>query len=226
MILNRIVVITLGLLLAACSAAPKQSVVEQTMLVPQQFELQLKDNTPGTQQAVGEISLQYLELENADSRIVGDAINKQIRTLAGMDEAYNGNADVTTRVKVSQLTDNYALVVLETYTYRHGAANGQTIIQSAYFDLQTGKQAPLKQLLREGYKAALEQEIKHWLDENEIQHEFSSLKDNHCFYQRNGQSYFCFSQYEIAAGAQGVLNVPVRKEAIAPWINQKGLLAK
>lgn len=226
MILNRIMVVVLGLFLTACSTVLKQSVYEQTLLVPQQFELKLKDNTPGTQQAVGEINLQYLELENAESRIVEDVINKQIRMLAGMDEAYSGNTDVTTRVKLSQLTDSYVLVVLETYTYRHGAANGQTSIQSAYFDLRTGKRASAKQLFREGYQAALEKEIKRWLDEKEVRHEFSGLGEAPCFYQQNGQSYFCFSQYEIAAGAEGVLNVPVSKEAITPWFNPKGLLAE
>lgn len=226
MISKKVAVILLGLLMAACSSVPKQSLSEQTLFIPQQYDVQLRDNTPGTQQAFGEINLQYMELENNDSRVAQEKINKAIRNMAGMDEAYNGNTDVNTRVKLSQLTSHYALVVLETYSYRHGAANGQTVIQSAYFDLLTGNRVGLKQLLLAGYQEPLSQEITRWLEEKEIKHDFAGLTDDSCFYQQNGKSYFCFSQYEIAAGAEGVISVPIKAELIASWINKKGLLAQ
>lgn len=226
MFYKKIAVITLGSLIAACSTAPQQLLSEQTLFLPQQFELQLKDNTPGTQQEFGEISLHYMELENADSYAAEEKINKAIRAMAGMNEAYSGNTDVSTRVKLSKLTNNYALVVMETYSYRHGAANGETKIQSAYFDLKTGNRVNLKQLLLTNYQEPLNQEIIRWLEENEIQHEFSGLTDDSCFYQKNGKSYFCFSQYEIAAGAEGVINVPIKTEIMTHWINQNGLLGQ
>lgn len=226
MFAKKILTVTLGLLLVACSSAPKKLLSEQPLLVPQQYDLQLKDNTPGTEQAVGEINLQYVELENNKSRVAEEKINKAIRKMVGMDEAYSGNTDVSAKVKLSQLTDRYVLLVLESYSYRHGAANGQTIIESAYFDLTTGNRVELKQLLREGYQQALSQEVKQWLNDNEIKHEFTELAENNCFYQQNGQSYFCFSQYEIAAGAEGVINVPIKAELMSKWINKNGLLAQ
>lgn len=226
MFLRNILLVMLVSLLAACSSAPVTEHSQQALLVPQKFELELKDNTPGTQQLVGRIELEYVELEKASARSIEDKINKSIRNLAGMDAAYSGNTDVNTRVKLSMLTDRYALVVLETYSYLHGAANGQSKITSAYFDLLTGERVKTSSLFKLGYQQALSKEVKSWLEEKEIDHDFRGLSDNSCFYQQHDKSYFCFSQYDIAAGAEGIILVPIASDIVKSWINPKGLLAQ
>lgn len=226
MLLRNTFLVILAGLLVACSSVPVTDYSELALLVPQKFELELKDNTPGTLQPIGRIELEYVELEKTGSRITEDKINKGIRSLAGMDAAYSGNTDVNTQVKLSKLTDKYALVVLETYSYKHGAANGQSNIVSAYFDLATGQRMEASSLLKAGYQQALSPEIKDWLEQKEISNEFQSLSNNTCFYQQHQTYYFCFSQYEIAAGSEGVILVPISAETMKKWINPKGLLAQ
>lgn len=218
-----IIALAATVLLSACSTAP-QTPEKQVLVIPKSFYLEVKDNTPGTQEPIGKIDLKYVEVKGLESRIVEEKINKKIRNVVGMEEAYSGNEDVTSRVKQAELTEDQLHFMAEKYRYMHGAANGQSLITSFYFDLYSGDVIRFKELFKEGYKAVVNQQAKQWLAEQEYSHEFDSVSDDQCYYIKGDYLYLCFSEYEIAAGAQGIINIPIAKSDLQSVAKPNGLL--
>jgi|SRR5690554_676208 len=217
------IVLAAAFFLAACSTAPKAP-EKQVLLIPKSFYLEVKDNTPSTQIPIGKIDLKYIEIRGMESRVVEEKINKKIRNVVGMEEAYSGNEDVTSLVKTSELTKQYLHFMAETYRYMHGGANGQSSIYSYYFDLYTGDVIRFKQLFIDDYKEVVNRLALQWLAEQDYSHEFTSVSDEQCYYIKGEYLYLCFSEYEIAAGAEGIINIPIAKSDLQSIAKPNGLL--
>ena len=217
MLLKNLTFILTSLLLVACSATTTIQPM-QALLIPKHFELALKDNTPGTQIPIGKIDLEYVELSGSEHIYAEDKINKAIRQMVGMNEAYSGNTDVTVKTKSANLNARYMHLSMESYEYVHGAANGKNTIQSVYFDLQSGEQLSFYQVFKAGSETVINQAIQQWLNQQGIEHEFKTVDANSCFYQQGNQFIFCFSQYDIAAGVLGNIFVPIEKAALQDYL--------
>lgn len=217
------IVLTATFLFSACSTAPKTP-EKQVMVIPKSFYLEVKDNTPGTQIPIGTIDLKYVEIYGLDSRLIEEKINKKIRNIIGMEEAYSGNEDVKVEVKQANLGKHTLHFMAESYRYMHGSANGQSRIHSLYFDLYTGDVIAFKHLFSGDYKALVNSKAKQWLAEQDYSSEFTGVTDDQCYYLKGDFLYLCFSEYEIAAGAQGIINIPIAKSDLQSVAKPNGLL--
>lgn len=214
-----------ALWLAACSNVATEPVAE-VRLLPRIFELELKDNHPGSHSETGKIHLEYVELGGFPDWQVEDKINKTIRQIVGMDNPYDGSEDLTIKVRKAELGDGWLHVMTDGAYYRHGAANGHSQISSTYFNLANGEIIRLGALFLPGYQPLLNEKVKQWLAQQDYPNTFDGVKDDQCFYQENQYLYLCFSEYDIAPGAAGVVIVPVDKRELQTVINPSGLLAK
>lgn len=219
-----LLVVGIANVLVACSTV--ETKVEQVVLVPKNFTLNLRDNTPGSTHEFGKIHLEYVQLTGWSNLAAEDKINQDIRQIVGMENPYDGSEDLILKVKKAEIADNSLHFMVQGTYYKHGAANGHERISSAYFDLATGERIRLADVLKPGFKDVLNAQVKIWLEKQNYANLFEGIGDDQCFYHDAGILYLCFSEYEVAPGAAGIVNVPISITALDGLIRSKGLLAQ
>lgn len=216
--------LTAAVLLAACSSVETR--VEEARLIPRNFELNLRDNTPGSNVEFGKIKLEYVQLVGWKNLAAEEKINQSIRHIVGMDNPYDGSEDLTLLVKKAELGKDALHFMVQGSYYKHGAANGQERIHSTYFSLESGEPIRLSDVLQSGFEPVVNAQVKTWLAAQSYDNLFDGITDDQCFYHDANTLYLCFSEYQVAPGAAGIVIVPIAKSSLSGLIKPSGLLAK
>lgn len=130
------------------------------------------------------------------------------------------------KVKHNNLSDKVYQVVWEYYTFT-GGAHGFLGTKVFFFDLQTGKQIPPKDLFvnYEGFRKYAESEFKKQMNISESFSEAGynfgkqgfKLPEN--FYLTKSEWVLYYNPYEIAAYVKGASVVSLPKEKVASFLN-------
>ena len=178
------------------------------------------------------------EIEDAKTDESIATINESIeemtdRLIARFEEqaaSGEGHSGVYTNHEVVTDTDTWFTLRL---TVTEVAASGMEYQYYYHIDKTTGEIAALKDLFKEGadYVNLISENIKkqmrdemaadeskiYWVDsEEEIGHQFETIKEDQNFYLNDaGQIVICFDEYEVAPGYMGLVEFVVEDEAVA-----------
>jgi hypothetical protein len=205
------------------SAATTQA--EQPKLISRVFERKIQDNTPDTNVKVAEIHLEYIEVAGLQNKLVEKKINEYIKGSIGINEKFDGTEDLTMFIKEASIDGNLLSIVAEGTYYGHGAASAANQVLSINLNIKNGEPVQFKDLFRAGYQEKINQSAKTWFATQSYENSFEGVKDDQCFYFDGNNLYLCFSEYEVAPGAEGIVTAKITLEDIRGLISLNGPLA-
>lgn len=206
-----------------------QPVAEEQVLAPtlskKVFDLKVPDTTPGTNVNVATIHLEYVEISGLQDAVLERKINESIKGSIGVNEQYDGSEDLTMLLRSVSLEGNLLSVLVEGTYYGHGAAGAANQVVSINLNVENGDPVQFKDLFRAGYQERLDKLTQEWLALQRYSNHFGGVTDDQCYYFDGGYLYLCFSEYEVAPGAEGIVSAPIRLEEIRGLISRNGPLA-
>jgi hypothetical protein len=125
----------------------------------------------------------------------------------------------------SSIDDSLLSALAEGSMYAHGAAGATNIIASINISVKNGEVIQFKDLFRAGYIDTINSLAKSWFATQDYTSDFESVSDDQCFYISGNFLYLCFSEYEVAPGSEGIVNVPIKLDDIRGIVSKNGPLA-
>ncbi|MBA1429224.1 RsiV family protein [Pseudomonas orientalis] len=199
--------------------------VQQPRLVARRLERRIPDSTPGTNVEEAHIKLDYIEVAGLDNKTLQKKINEYIKDRVGANEHYDGTEDLTMELVNSSLEGDLLSVLVEGTYYGHGAAGAANQVRSINLNIKNGEPVEFKDLFRAGYKEKINRIAESWFSTQSFDSSFESVKDDQCYYFDGSYLYLCFSEYEVAAGAEGVVTAKLKLDDIRGLVNLNGPLA-
>lgn len=197
----------------------------QPKLNHQRVSKRIKDYRPDTNVSTATIEIEYIEVSGLNDSSLERKINARIRRLLGVDEDFDGTEDREMHVKSAKIVENILSIVAEGYFYGHNAAGAHNEIVSINLNLQNGEPVEFKDLFRAGYVGKINAMVNAELAKKIPGNWFETVSDNQCYYFDSSYLYLCFSEYEAAAGANGVVKVRLGLEELRGLISFSGPLA-
>lgn len=84
----------------------------------------------------------------------------------------------------------------------------------------------LKEIFKTGYPEKTNALARSWFSTQSHKNDFDGVRENQCYYFDDSTLYLCFSEYEVAPGSEGIVNVPIRRADLRDLIRPKGPLAE
>lgn len=185
----------------------------------------IPDNHPGTNVAVAEIHLEYPQISGLKYKLVEKKINEYIKEIIGVSRQFDGSENLYMEISNASI-DGDLLSVLATGTlYAHESAGAINQIASINVNVNNGEVVQFKDLFRAGYQDKINGLVDSWLLTKDYTGFFEGVKDDQCFYFSGKYLYLCFSEYEVAPGSEGIVNVPLKLDDIRGLISRNGPLA-
>lgn len=199
--------------------------VAPPVLIEKSVKKTIPDNTPGTDFRTADIHLSYLEVSGLKDPLIEKKINERIKGVIGVDTVYDGTEDYYMEIVNSSIDDNLFSALAEGSILSHSAAGATNIIASININVKNGELIQFKDLFRAGYTNTINSLAKSWFATQDYTSDFESVSDDQCFYITGNYIYLCFSEYEVAPGSEGIVNVPIRLDDIRGIVSKNGPLA-
>lgn len=218
------------------SIKPEESVPEQHVPapppVPYQPKLEyrkvskhIKDYRLDTNVDVATIELEYVEVSGLGDAYLEKKINSQIQRRIGVNESFDGTEDRIMHVKSATIDGGILSVVAEGYFYGHNAAGAHNEVVSLNINIRNGEPVEFKDLFRSGYVKQINTMASTELAKTIPGNWFETVSDNQCYYFDSSYLYLCFSEYEAAAGANGIVTVRLSLDDLRGLVSLNGPLA-
>lgn len=185
----------------------------------------IKDYSPGANVSEATINLEYVVVSGLGDSTLERKINSYITNQIGVNEDFDGTEDHEMHVTKASIENDFLSVVAEGYFYGHGAAGAANQVVSVNVNLQTGEPVEFKDLFRSGYIKKINELTSTWLSTRIPGHWFDTVTDDQCYYFDNRNLNLCFSEYQVAAGANGIVTVGLKLEDLRGIISLNGPLA-
>ena len=182
-------------------------------------------NKADSSAAEAKIELDYIEVTGLKNKILEKKINEYIKNQIGVNENYGGTEDLTMIVKNSSLEGDLLSILVEGTYYGHGAGGAANQVRSINLNVKNGEPVEFKDLFRAGYQQAINKAAVSWFAEQPFESSFESVTDNQCYYFDGKYLYLCFSEYEVAPGAEGIVHARLKLENIRGLVSLNGPLA-
>ncbi|MEJ5862291.1 DUF3298 domain-containing protein [Pseudomonas farsensis] len=184
----------------------------------------IRDYRPDTNVPVATIEMEYVVVSGLGNASMERKINSYISNAIGINETYDGTEDHEMKVVIASIEGQMLSVVAEGYFYGHGAASAANRVVSINLNLTTGDPVEFKDLFRSGYVKKVNELAAEWLSINLPGHWFETVTDNQCYYVADGHLNLCFSEYEVAAGANGNVTVKLKLDSLRGIVSLNGPL--
>lgn len=184
----------------------------------------IKDYRPDTNVLIATIEMEYIILSGLGNASVEKKINAYIANSIGVNETYDGTEDHEMKIVIASIEGQILSVVAEGYFYGHGAAGAANRVVSINLNLSTGDPVEFKDLFRSGYIKKVNELAVEWLSTNLPGHWFETVTDDQCYYVADGHLNLCFSEYEVAAGANGNVTIKVKLDNLRGIVSLNGPL--
>ncbi|MFW5498893.1 MULTISPECIES: DUF3298 domain-containing protein [unclassified Maridesulfovibrio] len=198
---------------------------ESPQIVKCRFERRIPDNNPGTNVEVATINIDYIQLTGLNNKIVEKKINWLIKEVVGAHDRYDGTEDLTMIIAKASVDDRFLSVVAEGTYYGHGAGGAANLLECVNLNVDNGEVVEFKDLFRSGYKNKINQLVKRWFKDKGIADHFDTVQDDQKYYYEGAYLSLCFSEYEVACGAEGSIIVPIELNDVRGFISLNGPLA-
>lgn len=202
-----------------------QEKIAPPLLIEKSVNKTIPDNTPGTHFKTADIHLNYVEVTGLKDTLIEKKINERIKGVIGVDTVYDGTEDYYMEIVKSSIDDNLLSALAEGSLFAHGAAGATNIIASININVKNGEVIQFKDLFRAGYTNTINSLAKSWFSTQDYTSYFESVSDDQCFYVSGNYLYLCFSEYEVAPGSEGIVNVPIKLDDIRGVVSKNGPLA-
>lgn len=186
------------------------------------LDKKVPDRQPGSREKTAQIHLEYVEIGGLADTIMEKKINDAIKAAAGVNEPHDGTEDIAMFVKNASINGRLLNVRIEGSYYRHGGAGAANRIRSINIDLGNGEAVPFKDLFEAGYREKIDALARSWFSAQSYKSDFDGVRENQCYYFDASTLYLCFSEYEVAPGSEGIVNVPIRKADLRGLIRPNG----
>ncbi|MFK3789912.1 DUF3298 domain-containing protein [Pseudomonas piscis] len=184
----------------------------------------IKDYRPDTNVPIATIEMEYVAISGSGNAAVERKINAYIANSIGVNEIYDGTEDHEMKVAIASIEGQVLSVVAEGYFYGHGAAGAANRVISLNLNLSTGDPVEFKDLFRSGYVKKVNELAVEWLSKNLPGHWFETVADDQCYYVADGHLNLCFSEYEVAAGANGNVTIKIKLDDLRGIVSLNGPL--
>ncbi|CAM4120239.1 MULTISPECIES: RsiV family protein [Lelliottia] len=195
------------------------------VLIEKSVNKTIPDHTPGTDFKTADIHFNYIEVTGLKDPLIEKKINEYIKGIIGVDTLYDGTEDYYMEIVKSSIDDSLLSALAEGSMYAHGAAGATNIIASINISVKNGEVIQFKDLFRAGYIDTINSLAKSWFATQDYTSDFESVSDDQCFYISGNFLYLCFSEYEVAPGSEGIVNVPIKLDDIRGIVSKNGPLA-
>lgn len=202
-----------------------QEKIAPPLLIEKSVNKTIPDNTPGTHFKTANIHLSYVEVTGVKDLLIEKKINERIKGVIGVDTVYDGTEDYYMEIVKSSIDDNLLSALAKGSLFAHGAAGATNIIASININVKNGEVIQFKDLFRAGYTNTINSLAKSWFSTQSYTSDFESVSDDQCFYVSGNYLYLCFSEYEVAPGSEGIVNVPIKLDDIRGVVSKNGPLA-
>lgn len=209
----------------ADNSAQTQEKLPPPVLIKKSVDKSIPDNTPGTSFKTADIHLGYVEVTGLKDNLVEKKINERIKGVVGVDTLYDGTEDYYMEIVNSSIDENLLSALAEGTLLPHGAAGATNIIKSININVKNGEVIQFKDLFRAGYISTINSLAKSWFATQDYTSDFENVSDDQCFYVSGNYLYLCFSEYEVAPGSEGIVNVPIKLDDIRGVVSRNGPLA-
>ncbi len=209
----------------AGSNTQTQAKLERPLLIEKSVNKTIPDYTPGSDFETADIHLTYVEVTGLKDPLIEKKINERIKGVIGVDTMYDGTEDYYMEIVKSSIDDNLLSALAEGSLFVHGAAGATNIIASININVKNGEVIQFKDLFRAGYTNTINSLAKSWFSIQDYTSDFESVSDDQCFYVSGNYMYLCFSEYEVAPGSEGIVNVPIKLDDIRGVVSKNGPLA-
>lgn len=190
------------------------------------LDKKVPDRHPGAREKTAQIHLEYVEVSGLADKIMEKKINDAIKAAAGVNEPHDGTEDIAMFVKNASVKGRLLNVRIEGSHYRHGGAGALNRVRSINIDLGNGETVQFKDLFETGYPEKINALARAWFSAQSYKSDFDGVRDNQCYYFDTSTLYLCFSEYEVAPGSEGIVNVTIRRADIRGLIRSEGPLAE
>lgn len=201
------------------------SVPSQPKLEYRKVSKHIKDYRPDTNVDVATIELEYVEVSGLGDAYLEKKINSQIQHRIGVNESFDGTEDRIMHIKSARIDGGVLSVVAEGYFYGHNAAGAHNEVISLNINVRNGEPVEFKDLFRSGYVEKINTMASTELTKTIPGNWFQTVSDNQCYYFDNSYLYLCFSEYEAAAGANGIVTVRLSLDDLRGLVSLNGPLA-
>ncbi|PBP43928.1 hypothetical protein CCL14_03010 [Pseudomonas syringae] len=205
--------------------SPPPPTPNQPKLEYRKVSKHIKDYRPDTNVEVATIELEYVEVHGLGDAYIEKKINSQIQRQIGVNEAFDGSEDRIMHVKNAMIDGGILSVVAEGYFYGHNAAGAHNEVVSLNINIKSGEPVEFKDLFRSGYIKQINTLARAELAKTIPENWFKTVSDNQCYYFDSSYLYLCFSEYEAAAGANGIVTVRLDLNDLRGLISLNGPLA-
>ena len=199
--------------------------VQRPTLELYKLEKRIPDKTPGAIVEAANIELQYIQVRGLENKTLEKKINESIKSIIGVNEDYDGTEDLTMNVIKSSLEGDLLSILIEGTYYSHGGTGAANQVRSINLNIKNGEPVEFKDLFRSGYQKPINSIAKSWFSQQKFDDSFESVTDDQCYYFDGSYLYLCFSEYEVAPGAEGVVTAKLKLEDIRGLVSLNGPLA-
>ncbi|MEI7310973.1 RsiV family protein [Pectobacterium carotovorum] len=198
---------------------------DKPVLKTKVLDKRIPDNQPGTNVSMAEIHLEYPEISGLKDKLIEKKINEHIKEMIGVNQQFDGRENLYMEISDASIDGDLLSVLAMGTFYAHDAAGAINQIVSINANVKNGEVVQFKDLFRAGYQEKINNLVNSWLSTKDYTSFFEGVKDDQCFYFNGNYLYLCFSEYEIAPGSEGIVNVPIKLDDIRGFISRNGPLA-